>query len=268
MRKFLSCVFRTGERFGAAHVIDVLLGNTTEKIIQAGHVTVSTYGIGQDHSKAEWRAVADHAAAVGLVERREDRYGGLALTAAARPVLRGEQRVMMKLPAPREKRRRRGGEGRPSAGAPVHGPLFDALRRHRLELARAAGAAPYTVFHDRTLEEIASAKPATLDALGHCYGIGAVKLEKYGPAVLDIVKRHRGAGAAPPDDDAALESGRPQKRGLPWTAEDDDTLRRRWNEGAGVAVLAAELGRASGGIEARLVRLSLVPDRETARMRP
>ncbi|MBL8664512.1 MAG: HRDC domain-containing protein, partial [Candidatus Odyssella sp.] len=263
MRKFLSCVFRTGERFGAAHVIDVLLGNTTEKIIQAGHVAVSTYGIGRDLSKAEWRAVADHAAAVGLVERRDDLYGGLALAGAARPVLRGEQRVMMKLPAPREKRRRRGEakSASPAAGAPVHGALFDALRRFRLELARAAGAAPYTIFHDRTLEEIAALKPATLDQLGHCYGIGAVKLEKHGAAVLDIVKRHRDAAGAPAGEAAA------PKRGLPWTPEEDAALRRRWNEGAGVGALAAELGRAAGGIEARLVRLGLAPDRETARMR-
>ena len=268
MRKFLSCVFRTGERFGAAHVIDVLLGNTTEKIIQAGHVTVSTYGIGRDLSKMEWRAVADHAAATGLVERREDLYGGLALTGAARPVLRGEQRVMMKLPAPREKRRRRGEAKGAAPAAPVHGALFDALRRYRLEVARSAGAAPYTIFHDRTLEDIAAQKPATLDMLGHCYGIGAVKLEKYGPAVLEIVKRHRDTDAAAPSADVALESGMPAKRGLPWTADDDHALRRRWGEGAGVGALAAELGRAAGGIEARLVRLGLVPDRETARMRP
>lgn len=270
MRKFLSCVFRTGERFGAAHVIDVLLGNTTEKIIQAGHVAVSTYGIGREISKTEWRVVADHAAAMGLVERREDLYGGLALTGAARPVLRGEQRVMMKLPAPREKRRRRGDGApvRPAADAPVHGALFDALRRYRLEIARAAGAAPYTIFHDRTLEEIASLKPATLGQLGHCYGVGAVKLEKYGPAVLEIVKRFGDAAERPPGAAAAPEDGMPVKRGLPWAPEDDTALRRRWNEGAGIGVLAAEFGRATGGIEARLVRLGLVPDRETARLRP
>ncbi len=267
MRKFLSCVFRTGERFGAGHVIDVLLGNTTEKIIQSGHVTVSTYGIGQELSKKQWRSVADHALAAGLVRPHDNGFGGLVLTDSARPILRGGDRVMMKLPAQREAKKRRGSAAQ-AAGAPVHGALFDALRRYRLELARAAGAAPYTIFHDRTIEEIASLKPATLDQLGHCYGIGAVKLEKYGPAVLEIVKRHRDAGASAPSGDAALESGMPAKRGLPWTQDDDHALRRRWNEGAGVGVLAAELGRAAGGVEARLVRLGLVPDRETARLRP
>jgi ATP-dependent DNA helicase RecQ len=269
MRKFLSCVFRTGERFGAAHVIDVLLGNTTEKIIQFGHVTVSTYGIGQELSKKQWRAVADHALAAGLVRPHDNGFGGLVLTEAARPVLRGGERVMMKLPAQREAKKRRGAApAAPAAGAPVHGPLFDALRRYRLELARAAGAAPYTIFHDRTLEEIAALKPATLDMLGQCYGIGVIKLEKYGPAVLDIVKRYRDAGPASPSADAELASGMPAKRGLPWTPGDDEILRRRWNDGVGVAALAAELGRAAGGIEARLVRLGLVPDRETARVRP
>ena len=268
-RKFLSCVFRTGERFGAAHVIDVLLGNTTEKIIQFGHVTVSTYGIGQELSKKQWRAVADHALAMGLVRPHDNGFGGLVLTDAARPVLRGGARVMMKLPAQRETKKRRGTPAPSQApGAPVHGALFDALRRYRLELARAAGAAPYTLFHDRTLDEIAALKPSTLDMLGQCYGIGVIKLEKYGPAVLDIVKRHRDADAAAPSADSVLESGMPPKRGLPWTPEDDTALRRRWSEGAGVGALAAELGRAAGGVEARLVRLGLVPDRETARMRP
>ena len=268
MRKFLSCVFRTGERFGAAHVIDVLLGNTTEKIVQSGHVTVSTYGIGTELSKKQWRAVADHALASGFVRPHDNGFGGLVLTAAARPILRGGERVMMKLPAQREAKKRRGGAAAGAAGRSKHGALFEALRRYRLELARAAGAAPYTIFHDRTLEEIAALKPATLDMLGHCYGIGVVKLEKFGPAVLDIVKRHRDSADAPASSDPALASGMPPNRGLPWTQGDDDVLRRRWNEGAGVAALAAELGRAGGGVEARLVRLGLVPDRESARLRP
>jgi ATP-dependent DNA helicase RecQ len=267
MRKFLSCVFRTGERFGAAHVIDVLLGNTTEKIIQFGHVTVSTYGIGQELSKKQWRAVADHALAAGFVRPHDNGFGGLVLTDAARPVLRGGERVMMKLPAQRETRRRGAAPVTQTAGAPVHGPLFDALRRYRLELARAAGAAPYTIFHDRTLEEIAALKPATLDALGHCYGVGVIKLEKYGPAVLDIVRRYRDSADAPASIDPRLAGGR-ANQGTPWSPEQDEALRRRWEEGAGVAALAEELGRGAGGIEARLVRLGLVPDRETARLRP
>jgi ATP-dependent DNA helicase RecQ len=269
MRKFLSCVFRTGERFGAAHVIDVLLGNTTEKIIQFGHVTVSTYGIGQELSKKQWRAVADHALAAGLVRPHDNGFGGLVLTDAARPVLRGGERVMMKLPAQREAKKRRGGGAAAGAAArSTHGALFEALRRYRLELAHAAGAAPYTIFHDRTLEEIAALKPATLDMLSHCYGIGVIKLEKYGPAVLDLVKRYRDSADVPANSDPVLGSGLAPNQGKPWTPDQDDTLRRRWVAGAGLAALAQELGRGAGGIEARLVRLGLVPDRETARLRP
>ena len=264
MRKFLSCVFRTGERFGAAHVIDVLLGNTTEKIIQSGHVTVSTYGIGRDLAKKQWRAVADHALASGLVRHHDNGFGGLVLTDAARPVLRGNARVMMKLPPQRETRRRAAAAASGGAAGVTHGPLFDALRRYRLELARAAGAAPYTIFHDRTIEEIAALKPATLDALGHVYGIGVIKLEKYGPAVLDIVRRV--GDKAAPAGEAGASSGA-ANQGKPWTPEQDQALRRRWDEGAGVGVLAEELGRGAGGIEARLVRLGLVPDRESARAR-
>ncbi|HEY7608257.1 MAG TPA: DNA helicase RecQ [Alphaproteobacteria bacterium] len=266
MRKFLSCVFRTGERFGAAHVIDVLLGNTTEKIIQAGHVTVSTYGIGRDLAKKQWRAVADHALAAGYVRPHDNGFGGLVLADAARPVLRGAERVMLKLPPQREKRRRAAVAPGGPAGA-VHGPLFDALRRYRLELARAAGAAPYTIFHDRAIEEIAALKPATLDALGHVYGIGVIKLEKYGPAVLDIVRSFRDSASTPASAGAGTR-GLAANQGTPWTPAQDEALRRRWDEGAGVAALAEELGRGAGGVEARLVRLGLVPDRETARMRP
>jgi ATP-dependent DNA helicase RecQ len=263
MRKFLSCVFRTGERFGAAHVIDVLLGNTTEKIIQSGHVTISTYGIGRELTKKQWRAVADHALGAGLVAPHENGYGGLVLTAAARPVLRGEQRVMLKMPPARESRSRKRAAApaaAPAAGAAPHGALFEALRRYRLEIARASGAAPYTIFHDRTLEDIAAARPATLDALARCYGVGAAKLERYGAAVLEIVRRFAGGAGPPPD---AAQS----KPGTPWSIEEDDRLRRRWEEGADVASLAHELGRGHGGVEARLVRLGLVPDRETARQR-
>ena len=268
MRKFLSCVFRTGERFGAAHVIDVLLGNTTEKIIQFGHVTVSTYGIGQDLSKKQWRAVADHALAAGLVRPHDNGFGGLVLTDAARPVLRGGERVMMKLPAQREAKKRRGGAAAGVAARSTHGALFEALRRYRLELAHAAGAAPYTIFHDRTLEEIAALKPATLEMLSHCYGVGVIKLEKYGPAVLDIVKRYRDSADVPASSDPILGSGLAPNQGKPWTSDQDDILRGRWIAGAGLAALAQELGRGAGGIEARLVRLGLVPNRETARLRP
>ena len=93
------------------------------------------------------------------------------------------------MPAAREKRRRAASPA--VAGATAHGPLFDELRRYRLERARAAGAAPYTIFHDRTLAEIAARRPATLAALASVHGMGAVKLERYGAAVLDLVRRVR-----------------------------------------------------------------------------
>ena len=188
MRKFLSCVFRTGERFGAGHVIDVLSGAETEKIVRSGHLRVSTYGIGGDLTKRQWRVLADHALAAGLVAPHADGFGGLVLTEAARPVLRGEQPVLVKLPAAREKRRRAAAL---AVDGTAHGPLFDELRRYRLELARAARAAPYTIFHDRTLADIAQRKPETLAALASAHGMGTVKLARYGAAVLEIVRRFR-----------------------------------------------------------------------------
>ncbi len=109
MRKFLSCVYRTGERFGASHVIDVLVGAETEKILRLGHTRLSTYGIGGDWTKRQWRVLADHALAAGFIAHHADGFGGLVLTARARPVLRGEERVSLKLPAAREKKAKKGG---------------------------------------------------------------------------------------------------------------------------------------------------------------
>jgi hypothetical protein len=178
---------------------------------------------------------------------------------------------MMKLPAAREARGRKRAAASPgasasTAGAP-HGPLFDALRRYRLELARAAGAAPYTIFHDSTLAEIAAARPASLEALGRCYGVGGVKLARHGQAVLEIVRQFVGTADAPPAAEVDVDDPVRPNQGTPWSRRQDELLRRRWDEGATVSALADELGRGHGGIESRLVRLGIVPDRETARLR-
>ncbi len=109
MRKFLSCVYRTGERFGAGHVIDVLMGAQTEKVVRLGHARLSTYGIGSDWTKTQWRVLADHALASGFIAHHADGFGGLVLTVEARPVLRGEERVALKLPAQSSKKCKKGG---------------------------------------------------------------------------------------------------------------------------------------------------------------
>ena len=190
-RKALSCVYRSGQRFGAAHVIDILRGSDSEKIRQFGHDRLSTYGIGTDIDARSWRGVFRQLVAHGLLEVDAEGYGGLRLTAASRPVLRGEQPVLLrKVVAPRRERER----SRASRAlapelelAPADLPLFEALRQLRAQLAREQGVPAYVIFHDSTLREIASRRPASEDELAGIGGIGSGKLARYGEMVLETV---------------------------------------------------------------------------------
>ncbi|MFN4088028.1 MAG: DNA helicase RecQ [Alphaproteobacteria bacterium] len=181
-QKVLSTVYRTGQRFGVAHVIDVLRGSAGEKIAKFGHDTVSTFGIGKDVSAKEWRSIARQLVAAGLLVVDTEGHGGLALGPDCRPVLRGERRVDL--------RRERAGRVRREARAGVEAPhstLFDALRSKRMELAKAQGVPPYVIFHDSTLAEMARQRPVTIDALGRIQGVGRAKLERYGDAFLEVI---------------------------------------------------------------------------------
>ncbi|NLC60558.1 MAG: DNA helicase RecQ, partial [Gammaproteobacteria bacterium] len=190
-QKALSCVYRSGQRFGAAHVIDILRGADNEKIRQFGHDQLSTYGIGADIDARSWRGVFRQLVAHGLLEVDAEGYGGLRLTAASRPVLRGEQQLLLrKLAAPRRERER-SRAARASAPelelAPDDMPLFEALRQMRARLAREQGVPAYVIFHDSTLREIAARRPANGDELAGIGGIGAGKLARYGDVVLETV---------------------------------------------------------------------------------
>ena len=189
-QKALSCVYRTGQRFGAAHLIDVLRGSDSERIRQFGHDRVSTHGIGTELDARAWRGVFRQLVAAGLLEVDSEGYGGLRLTEASRPVLQGKREVQLRKEPPRA-RNRRGGDGggsRPAADvAPADLPLFDALRALRTTLAREQGVPPYVIFHDATLREIARLRPRTPGELLEVGGIGAGKAERYGDAVLDVV---------------------------------------------------------------------------------
>jgi len=177
-RKLLSAAFRTEMRFGAGHLADVLAGKETDKVLSFGHHRLSVFGIA---SPEEIALVP--AAARALVARdalRADAYGGLSFGPAARPILKGEEQVVIAVPPRRGKRRRGGGDG------PTD-PLFEALREARRSLAAQAGVPAYVVFHDSTLREIAAARPATLAELGRVNGVGQAKLERYGDAMLAAV---------------------------------------------------------------------------------
>jgi len=187
-QKFLSCVKRTGERFGAGHVIDVLRGGETKKIFQFGHHTLSTYGIGKDLSKKQWFYLSRQFQSKGFV-RREEQYGGLTLTPAAWGVLKGETKVVgwldprHKFSGPTET-----AAGTESGETPAHHPdLIEQLRQKRKELADQAGVPPYAVFSDKTLVEMATYFPRTDTDFLKTFGVGQTKLEKYGPAFMTLI---------------------------------------------------------------------------------
>ena len=197
-QKLLSAVARTGQRFGAAHVVDVLLGGSTDKIRQLGHDQLSVHGIGRELDRSQWRTLVRQLGGLGYLQPVPGGKGGLQLGPAAsvRPLLRGE--VSLKLPLSQPQRNARKGTSAPPArttGAvagldgdlEVDEALLTALRTWRREQARQQGVPPYVVFHDRTLMELAAQQPATLEALGRISGIGTAKLTRYGEALLGVL---------------------------------------------------------------------------------
>ncbi|MEI8250232.1 MAG: DNA helicase RecQ [Synechococcus sp. ELA057] len=193
-RKALSAVYRTGERFGAAHLTDVLLGATTARIRELGHDRLSVHGIGRELDRGQWRALFRQLVALGLLCSDPENRGGLRFgpEALVRPLLRGERSLELCLPPPAmEGRQARSGERRQGVPtlelAPQAAAGFEALRSWRLVQARSQGVPPYVVFHDRTLVEIASRAPVSLEALGQISGVGQAKLERYGEAVLQVL---------------------------------------------------------------------------------
>jgi len=187
----LSCVFRTGQRFGVGPLIDVLMGKTTPQVERFHHDKVSTFGIGKALNQAQWSGVYRQLIAAGMLEADMAAYGGLKLTEAARPVLKGEQEVWLRRDAEPEKRMskaERSARAKEAFEGANDDPLWQALKAKRLELAREQGVPPYVIFHDSTLLEIHNRKPQTLDEMGQISGIGQAKLQKYGDAFLLVIE--------------------------------------------------------------------------------
>jgi ATP-dependent DNA helicase RecQ len=183
-RKALSCAYRTGQRFGAQHLIDVLRGVQTERVTQLGHDRLSTWSIGADLDERTWRSVFRQLVSAGLLEVDAEGYGSLRLTTASRAVLAGGQRVELRHERVRERRRGR------ASDAPVaaeHEPLFEALRELRAKLAREQNVPAYVIFHDSTLRAIAAERPRDPDELSRIAGVGAAKLSRYGESFLEVV---------------------------------------------------------------------------------
>ncbi|MEE4161029.1 MAG: RQC domain-containing protein, partial [Woeseiaceae bacterium] len=185
-RMLLSAVYRTGQRFGAAHVVDVLLGKDTDKIRQNGHDRLSVHGIGKGLAETAWRSVARQLIVQGYLRADQHRYGALVLTEQSRPLLKGE--IELKLREDRklktEKKKRR---DTAATLAPADQPLFEALRTCRKEIADRLDLPPYVIFHDATLREMAEHRPRTEDELLSINGVGESKLERYGKAFLEVI---------------------------------------------------------------------------------
>ncbi|WP_260604056.1 MULTISPECIES: DNA helicase RecQ [unclassified Streptomyces] len=212
-QKVLSTVVRLqrerGQKFGAGQIIDILLGRRTGKVIQFDHDQLSVFGKGQELTEGEWRAVVRQLLAQGLIGV-EGEYGTLVLTEASASVLRGERTVPLRKDPKRHAASRAGssassapGRSRPRAAAAELPeelmPAFEALRAWRAEQAREQGVPAYVIFHDATLREIVTARPASLAQLGSVSGVGEKKLATYGEGVLAVLASLDGAPGAQPD---------------------------------------------------------------------
>jgi ATP-dependent DNA helicase RecQ len=185
-QKILSTVYRTGQRFGAVHVIDVLMGKDTQKIQEHEHHNLSVYGIGAELDQKQWRSILRQLVVVGLLKIDSAGYGALQLSAASRPLLRGE----VSLPLRRDlltKIKARTAKRKGAEIAAEDQELFDALRDCRKRLADEHDVPPYVIFHDATLQQMAADKPRTDSGLIAISGVGQTKLERYGAAFLSVI---------------------------------------------------------------------------------
>ena len=193
-QQVLSAVYRTGQVFGAKHVVDVLRGQTTDGVSRNNHDKLALFGIGKDRPESFWRGVLRQLVARGALRVKSGEFASLELVAEeARPILRGEVQVMLRedrAPALAPARRGAGASfARPAAGSPGS-DLFESLRLWRSEVAKTQAVPPYVIFHDTVLREIAAVQPLRLDELAEIKGVGASKLERYGVQVLKVLSTH------------------------------------------------------------------------------
>jgi len=185
-RMALSAVYRTGQRFGANHVVDVLLGRSNDRIRRCGHDRLPTFGIGTEHTRGTWHSILRQLLAQGFLQPDPGGHGGLQLGPDCRALLRGEQTVRLRADLPAARTRRQAPS--PAVVAPADAPAWEALRRQRRELAEAEGVPPYVIFHDRTLAALLEQRPRSLDEMAAVPGIGQHKLERYGEVFLEVLR--------------------------------------------------------------------------------
>ena len=199
-QKALSCVYRTGQIFGVNYLIDVLIGKTNERMRRFRHDTISTFGIGLELNQRQWRSVFRQLVARGFLGVDMEGHGGLHLTPLSRGVLRGETTLLLRKDLVPEKHRRAKAERAQPLSTEDDASLWEALRAHRLDLAKTQGVPPYVIFHDSALLEMTRTVPTSLESLASINGVGQVKLERYGDSFLDVLRGHASADLSTSED--------------------------------------------------------------------
>ncbi len=181
----LSCIYRTGQRFGSGHIIDILMGADTDKIRSTSHDTLPLYGKGTDYNRPEWQALIRQLLSLDYITQDIEGFGGLSLNEKCRPLLRAEETFSTRQYISPKKQKNKGRASTPIP--PEDASLFDSLKALRLEIAKAGNIPPYVVFHDKTLLEMANLRPTSLDAMAEVQGVGESKLKRYGEQFLEII---------------------------------------------------------------------------------
>jgi ATP-dependent DNA helicase RecQ len=237
----LSCAKRTGERFGAAHLIEVLRGSRDERVVQLGHDRLSTYGIGQDRSAEEWQHLIHELLRAGYVRQATDGSDAIAVTERGRTILFESARAILPV--------RRRSAPRPAHSTDASGDLFDRLRALRKRLADERGIPPYAIFSDPTLIQMATELPTNREHLGRIHGVGEQKRRDFADAFLALIAEYvRRTGANPTD--AAPRPSHPPPRPLSPTVR---TTLRLFGDGHEMAAIAAERRLSVEAIEDQLV---------------
>jgi ATP-dependent DNA helicase RecQ len=183
----LSAAYRTGQRFGVNHLIDVLRGAETDKIFQFDHHLLPTYGVGKELDNNQWRSVFRQLVARSYLSVDLERFGALRLEAQCRPLLRGDESIQLRRDVKQQSTKR---QTKTPLPGDIDVSLWEALRERRRRFADEQGVPPYVIFHDRTLQEMCVDVPQTLSEFSRLNGVGERKLEKYGAEFLQVINEH------------------------------------------------------------------------------